>query len=424
MTTASTAPDIKRLASQLWADSDEYIMFRIAKRVAELTPGLTEKGRKPLMMSIGAPTADPPKFFLDKFTEFVNEPGLHTYSNPRGEMYFRQAVAQRMKHRFGVEIDAAKEVCSLIGSKEGLAHMFRALITPRFEDKTRDVILTPDPGYASYVDAIERCGGKSFPIPLTPENQYMPNLEEVLAAAVAEGYQAERIKALIINYPSNPIGATCTMDYLRHVVEFARKHNILIISDLAYADMYFTGEEPPHSILEVPGAKDIAIEFHSLSKPYCLTGWRVGFAVGHRDAVDLLATVKSTVDSGLFKAIQKVAAFALTSPECDAFIADVNKTYEANQKIIVDGFRELGWPEAALNAPKATFYLWLPVPPRFASCEEFASKMLEVAGVVVVPGTGFGRNGEGYFRLSNVLPPAQLREVIDRMKSDGFAWNG
>jgi LL-diaminopimelate aminotransferase len=187
--------------------------------------------------------------------------------------------------------------------------------------------------------------------------------------------------------------------------------------------MVFGGEENPHSVLEVSGAKDIAIEFHSLSKPYAITGWRLGFAVGNADAIGVLETVKSTLDSGLCKALQKAAAFALNSPECDQFIANTNLIYEKNQARMLEGFKKLGWPVEELNPPKATFYLWLPIPPRYKSCEQFSDEMLEKSGIVVVPGTAFGQGGEGFFRLSLVNPESELDAVIERMGQDGFTFH-
>lgn len=413
---------IKSLYSDYCANMETYIMFRIAARVAELTPELTAKGRPPLKMSIGAPTIAPPQVVIDHFKKSLDEPGIHTYSVPKGEKFFLDAVAQRMKTRFGVELNPAKEVTSLVGSKEGLANMFRAIITPRFDKRERDIILTPDPGYASYVDSIEVAGGLSYPTPLTLENNYLPDLDAAVENLKRDGYDPAKIKAVIINYPSNPIGATAPYSYYEKVVEFARKHKILLISDVAYADMYFGGQEAPHSILEVPGAKDLAIEFHSLSKPYAMTGWRIGFAVGNADAVGILAVMKGTMDSGIFRAIQKAAAFALKSPECDEYIRESNKLYEENQKIMLEGFKRLGWPIDELNPPKATFYLWLPIPRNYTSCEKFASDVLEKSGVVLVPGTAFGKTGEGFVRLSLVNPKHELEEVITRMEQDGFLY--
>jgi LL-diaminopimelate aminotransferase len=426
MTTLSEAKSdafsIKNLYSDYCANMETYIMFRISARVVELTPALEKKGRSPLKMSIGAPTIEPPKVLLDYFIKTLSEPNIHTYSVPKGEKFLLDAIAQRMKSRFGVDVNPANEITSLIGSKEGLANMFRAIITPRLNMKERDIILTPDPGYASYVDAIEIAGGHSYPTPLNLENNYLPDLDAAVENLKKEGFDPARLKAVIINYPSNPIGATAPFSYYEQVVAFARKHQILVISDVAYSEMYFDGQEAPHSILEVPGARDLAIEFHSLSKPYAMTGWRIGFAVGNADAVGILAKVKGTMDSGIFRAVQKAAAFALTSPECDQYIKECNQMYAENQKIMVAGFKRLGWPVEHLNPPKATFYLWLPIPRNYTSCEKFAEDVLEKSGVVLVPGTAFGKTGEGFVRLSLVTPKHEMEEVINRMEQDGFLY--
>jgi LL-diaminopimelate aminotransferase len=414
--------DVKRLYSEYCANMETYIMFRIAARVVELTPELEKKGRPPLKMSIGAPTIEPPKVLMDYFIKTLSEPGIHTYSVPKGEKFFLDAVAQRMKARFGVDINPGSEATSLIGSKEGLANMFRALITPRMDKKARDIILTPDPGYASYVDAIEVAGGLSYPTPLTPANHYLPDLDEAMENLKRDGYDPAKVKAVIINYPSNPIGACAPFEYLEKTVAFARKHKILVISDIAYSEMYFDGQEAPRSILEVAGAKDLAIEFHSLSKPYAMTGWRIGFAVGNKDAVGILAKVKGTMDSGIWRAVQKAAAFALTSPECDAYIRENNKMYAENQRLMLAGFKLLGWPVEQMNPPKATFYLWLPIPRNYSSCEKFAEDVLEKSGVVLVPGTAFGKTGEGFVRLSLVNPKHELEAVISRFEQDGFLY--
>lgn len=423
MVKSLSKPDVKSLYSNLCAEMEPYIMFRIAQRVADLTDELTAKGRTPIKMSIGAPTVLPPQQLRDKVKGLLAEDGLNTYSTPRGEVYFRDAVAKRMLSRFGVLVEPRKEVCSLIGSKEGLAAMFRALVSPKEKAIDKDIILIPDPGYASYVDAIKIAGGLPYAVPLNVDNHYMPNLDRIHQALSNSGYNPTNIKAVVINYPNNPTGALATLDYYKEVVAFARQHNILIISDIAYADMVFEGVEKPHSILEVEGAKDIAIEFHSMSKPYAITGWRLGFAVGNEDAISILATVKSTMDSGIWKVLQKAGAFALTSPDCANFIAKMNRVYQENQQFMVEGFRQLGWPDEALNSlPKATFYFWIPIPPRYSSCVDFANEMLEKSGIVVVPGTAFGSNGEGYVRLSLVNPREEMSEVLERMKNDGFTF--
>jgi len=417
-----TGIDIKSIYSDYVKTLETYIMFRITQRTAELAPELKAKNRPPINLSIGAPTQAPPKLVTDTLAACISEPGINTYSTPKGEAYFLEAVAQRMKNRFEVELDAKTEIFSLIGSKEGLANLFRCLVNPALNEKEQDIIMVPDPGYASYQEQIKVIGGKPYSIPLTYENNFMPSMESVMEGLKNEGLNPDKVKALVINYPNNPLGATATRDYLKSIVDFCRERNILLVSDAAYADMYFGDQEAPASILEFEGAKDIAIELHSLSKPYSMTGWRMGWACGNKDAVGILGKMKSTVDTGLFKALQKAAAVILTSEEGDEYIKESNKAFQKKQEILLKGLKELGWDIDSLIIPKATFYLWLPVPPRYNSCEDFCNQLLEKSGIVVVPGTGFGKYGQGFFRVSISPGEQALYEVIDRMKEDGFCF--
>lgn len=415
--------DIQSLYSDYVKTLETYIMFRIKQEMIRLTPELKAKNRPPINLSIGAPTHNPPECVINALKNAFSENGIHSYSVPKGESYFLEAVASRMKKRFGVDLDTKTQIFSLIGSKEGLAHIFRCIINPTLQENNQDIILIPDPGYASYKEQIKVAGGKAYSIPLNYDNNFMPDLNQLMAHLENEGFSPKKVKAVVINYPNNPLGATATREYLAETVKFCRERNILLISDAAYADMYFGDEKPPASILEFEGASDIAIEFHSLSKPYSMTGWRIGWACGNKDAVDILGKLKSTVDTGVYKAIQRAAAEILVSEEGDDFIQKSNTEYQKKQEILVKGFKELGWDIDSLIIPKATFYLWLPVPPRFKSCEEFCQKILEVSGIVIVPGTGFGNFGEGFFRLSIVAADDDLYQVIERMKEDGFTWN-
>ena len=415
--------DIKKLYSEYVKTLETYIMFRIKQDTIRLTPELTAKGRAPINLSIGAPVDMPPEFVVKALESCLDKQEYHSYSTPKGEVYFLEAVAQRMKNRFGVELDAKTEIFSLIGSKEGLANMFRCLINPTLDEKNQDIIMIPDPGYASYKEQIRVTGGKAYPIPLNLQNNYMPDPYKLLNQIKNEGLNPERVKAFVVNYPNNPLGATATREYLQKVVDFCREKNILLISDAAYADMYFDEENKPASILEFKDARDIAVEFHSFSKPYSMTGWRIGWACGNRDAVGILGKLKSTVDTGVFKAVQKAAAEIVVSKEGDEYIKNANKKYKQKQDILVKGFKELGWDMDNLMVPNATFYLWLPIPLRFKNSEDFCQQMLETSGIVVVPGTGFGSYGEGFFRLSIVAEDENLYKVIDRMKQDGFMWD-
>ena len=411
---------MKELFNNYVQSLETYIMFQIKQETQRLAPELTAKGRKPISLSMGAPVEPPPQLVNDKLVEAMQGEGMHTYTTPKGEDYFLEAVAQRMKKRFGVDMDTKTEICSLIGSKEGIANMIRALVNPVKEMKNRDIILIPDPGYASYKEMVKVSGGMSYPVPLTAENNYMPDLEEVAKNLEKDGLSMKKVKALIINYPNNPLGAICTKEYLQKAVDFCRKHKILLISDAAYVDLTFEGAPKASSVFEIEGAKDTAVEFFSFSKPYSMTGWRIGWVCGNKEAVGFLSKLKSTIDTGIYKPIQKAAAFILNSKEGDEYIVESNKRFERKQKIVVEGFKELGWPMDKINPPKATFYLWLPIPPKYKTSKEFTDDVLKTSGIVLVPGNGFGENGEGWFRMSIVASEDQMKEVIRRLKEDGF----
>ena len=398
---------------------ETYIMFRIKESVAKLTPELTAKGRAPIALSMGAPTSNPPKKVIDALKTALDEKGTHLYSTPKGEKYFREAIAKRMKERFGVELNSDSEIFSLIGSKEGIANFIRVLLNPTTIQDDKEIILVPDPGYASYKEMIKVSGGLAYPVPLTSENNYMPDMEKVYEQLIKDGYNPQKIKALLINYPNNPIGATATKEYLESVVAFCKKYHILLVSDAAYIDIYFKPELKPLSILEIEGAKDIAVEFFSFSKPYAMTGWRIGWICGNSEAVQIFGKLKSTIDSGLFKAMQIAASEILNSKDGDEYIKESSIKFKQNQQLLIKGLKEeLGWDDFYI--PDATFYLWLPIPPRYNSAVEFSQDLMKTSGIVVVPGDAFGDFGKRHFRVSIVCPEEQIKEVISRMKKDGF----
>ena len=399
---------------------ETYIMFRIKQEAARLAPELEAKGRAPIALAMGAPVAPPPQFVYDKLAEALKIPQIHTYSSPKGENFYLEAIAKRMKNRFNVELDPQTEIFSLIGSKEGIANFIRALINPTNIEQDKDIIPVPDPGYASYSQMIKTNGGISYPISLNKENNYMPDMNKIWENLIKDGLNPSKVKAMMINYPSNPLGATCTKDYLKHVVDFCKEKQIWLMSDAAYCDIYFEEQAKPHSIFEIEGAKDVAVEFYSFSKPYSMTGFRLGWICGNKEAVGTFGRLKSTIDTGLFKALQKCAAAVLNSKEGDEYIEQANKSFKKKQQIVINGFRELGWKIEENDIPKATFYIWLPIPPRYKTSKEFTDDLLKTSGIVVVPGNGFGANGEGWFRLSAVATDEQLMDVIERMKKDGF----
>ena len=399
---------------------DTYIMVKLKEKTAQLAEKLTQKNRAPIALSMGAPTSSPPQALIDKLKEFLTEDNIHTYSVTRGESYFRQACAQRMKNCFGVNIDPDKEVCSVLGAKDGLANLIRFIINPKHEDKEKDIILIPDPGYASYSQMVKCSGGLAYSMPLTEENDYQPNLDDVLSELKENGYDEKKIKAIIINYPNNPLGVMASRSYVQSVIEFCKKHDILLISDAAYCDLYYDENEKPFSVFEFKGAKDIAVEMYTLSKPYAITVWRLGWLCGNSEVVARFAKGKSTIDNGICKAFQKACAYIMTSSEGDEYIEHANAAYKRKQSIMLKGLKELGWPIEELKIPNTTFYLWLPIPRKYDNSTKFCEDLLEKSGVVIVPGSAFGKYGEGYFRISYVCSDAKLQEVIDRMKADGF----
>ena len=303
--------------------------------------------------------------------------------------------------RFGVKLDPFTEVVSLIGSKEGIAHIPLCFVDPG------DVCLVPDPGYPVYSIGVLFAGGESYKMPLLAENGFLPELSAIPSEV------AKAAKLLYLNYPNNPTGAVADRSFFQEVVEFARDNQIIVCHDAAYTEVAFDGYKPL-SFLEIPGAKEVGIEFHSLSKTYNMTGWRIGWAAGNKDVISALGRIKTNIDSGIFEAIQYAGVEALTGPQdC---LADNIKIYTHRRDLLVEGLNSLGWP---LEKPKATIYVWAPVPEGMSSAD-FAALLLEKAGVVVTPGIGYGESGEGYFRMSITLPTERLQEGLQRIQKAGL----
>ncbi len=383
-------------------------MKQAAKRIREIPPYLfagierkieeyKEKGVDIISFGIGDPDLPTPDFIIEKMAEEIKNPENHQYPSSVGMLSFRESVANWYKKRFQVELDPTSEVVSLIGSKEGIANISYCYIDPG------DISLVPDPGYPVYGIGTSFAGGEPYYMPLKEENGFLPDLK-----AIPEEI-AKKAKILWISYPNNPTGATAPLSFFEEVVDFAKKYDILVCHDNAYSEVCYDGYRPP-SFLEVKGAKDVGIEFNSLSKPFNMTGWRIGFAVGNAEVIETLGRDKSNVDSGAFQAVQYAAMAGLDS---DQSAVEANRAiYAKRRDVIVDAFNDLGWD---LEAPKATFYIWAPVPKGYTSAS-FAEYVLDQAGIVVTPGSGYGPSGEGYFRISLTIPEERVREAAERLK--------
>jgi len=357
---------------------------------------LVAKGVDVINLGIGDPDLPTPSHIIDALAASAHDPASHVYPPYEGTREFREAVAAWYGRRFGVTLNPGGEVLTLIGSKEGLAHVPWVFVNPG------EVVLTSDPGYPVYRVATLMAEGEPYPVPLDPARGWLPDLSAIPEAT------ARRARVFFLNYPNNPTAATADLAFFDEVVAFARRWGILIVHDNTYSEIAYEGYRPP-SFLQAKGAMDVGIEFHSLSKTYCMTGWRLGFVVGNRDAVQALATLKTNIDSGQFTAIQAAGVAALTGPQ-DVVRERVGQ-WERRRNMAVAGLRAAGLD---VPMPRATFYLWVAVPPGFDSVG-FAAHLLESAGVVVTPGIGYGARGSGHVRLSLTAPDARIAEAIRRI---------
>lgn len=352
-------------------------------------------------LGVGDPDLPTPQRIVEVLKMEAEDPKNHRYPSYEGLLQFRESVAGWYKRRFDVDLDPVTEVISLIGSKEGIAHVPLAFTNPG------DYNLVPDPAYPVYSTATLFAGGESYYMPLLEENGFLPDLEAIPTEV------AKRSKMLFINYPNNPTSAVADRRFFEKVVDFARSYNIIVCHDGAYTEIAYDGYHPV-SFLEVKGAKDVGIEFHSLSKTYNMTGWRIGFAVGNRDVIAALGKVKTNIDSGIFQAIQYAGIEALEGDQ--SCVEEMKRIYQERRDIMVEGLREVG---LSVKPPKATFYLWVRVPEGYTS-KEFASHLLRNGGIVVTPGIGFGKHGEGYIRMALTVDKDRLKEAVERIKKIGL----
>jgi LL-diaminopimelate aminotransferase len=370
-----------------------YLFGEIARAKAKAKA----EGRDLIDLGIGDPDQPTPAPILDALTRAARDPATHRYDeSDAGWPPFLASVARWYGRRFGVELDPESEALLLIGSKEGLAHLAWAYVDPG------DLSLVPDPAYTVYKMNTLLAGGDVQVMPLRAENGFLPVLEEVPPVI------AHQAKLLYLNYPNNPTGATATLEFFRQVVDFAREHDLIVCHDCAYSEVYFDGYRPP-SFLQVPGAKEVGIEIHSVSKTFNMTGWRVGFAIGGAPLIAALGQVKSNTDSGIFTAIQFAAQTALE--RYDTLTPPIRALYKERRDAFVAGLKRIGWE---VPAPQATFYVWIPCPKGITSTN-LCGRLLDEADVVTTPGIGFGRSADGYIRAALTVETPRLLEAVERI---------
>jgi len=371
-----------------------YVFARLGQRIAELE----RAGRDVIRLDIGSPDLPPPDHVINALYESARRADHHGYGSYYGIPALRQAIADYYQRRFGVSLDPEREILVLIGSKEGIANMAQAYVDPG------DIVLAPDPGYPVYTMGAALAGGQAYHFPLRRENGWRPDFKDIPAEV------ADRARLLWLNYPNNPTGATAELSFFEEAVAFARQHDLLLCHDAPYCELAYDGYLAP-SILQVPGAKDVALEFNSLSKSHNMAGWRVGMAVGNADAVAALARVKTNVDSGLFRPIQDAAVAALTGDQ--SWIEERNAIYARRRDIVLGGLAAVG---LRAERPLAGLYVWAEVPAGYTAAE-FANRLLEQAAVSLAPGTAFGNQGEGYLRISLGCATERIEEAMSRLQA-------
>ena len=371
-----------------------YLFVEINKKIAEKRA----KGEEIISFAIGDPDIPTPPHIIDRLCQAAKDPANHRYPETAGLPELCQAIAEWYQRRFGVVFDPETEVLPLIGSKEGIGHIAFCFID------AGDMALVPDPAYPVYSVSTILAGGKPYYMSLREENDFLPNLNSI------RDYVLQKTKLLWINYPNNPTGAVAELDFFNGVVEFARQHNIVVCHDGPYSEVAFDGYQPA-SLMQADGAKEVGVEFHSLSKSYNMTGWRIGMVVGNAKVINALRKLKSNLDSGIPQAIQYAAIEALSGPQdC---IAEHNAIYQRRRDLIIEVLNDIG---LEVRVPKASLYVWARVPEGFNSVD-FTADLLEQVGVAVTPGVGYGRSGEGYVRLSLTIPDAVLVKGLSRLSA-------
>jgi LL-diaminopimelate aminotransferase len=381
----AAAQRLGRIPPYLFAEIDRKVQ---AKKKA---------GIDVISLGIGDPDLPTPQRIVSVLQEAAADPANHRYPSYFGLTELREAIAGWYQARFDVSLDAGAEILPTLGSKDGISHVPLALVDPG------DVVLAPDPGYTVYATGAIMAGADPYVMPLTLENHWLPDLDAIPDEV------AERAKLMWLNYPNNPTAAVAGREFLESAVEFCRTRGILLCHDAPYSEICFDGYRPL-SLFEIPGAKEVGLEFHSLSKTFNMTGWRIGWVCGRADLVGLIGQFKTNIDSGIFQAVQWAAIEALNGGEDETRAAC--EVYARRHRLVADTLNSLGW---SIKPPRATFYVWAPVPKGYDSIG-FAGHVLDQVGVNITPGVGFGAHGEGYFRLSVTAPDARLEEAMTRLR--------
>lgn len=380
------------------ADRIKQLPPYLFARIDELKKAAKAKGVDVIDLSIGDPDIPTPGHIVTAMQKAVEKAEHHRYPSYEGMLSYREAAAHWCKGRFGIQVDPAREVLSLIGSKEGVGHLPLAFVNPG------DVVLCPSPGYPVYTVGTLFAGGEAYLMPLVEANDYLPDFSAIPAHIL------DRAKLMYLNYPNNPTSAGAKTELFARAIELAHAHNILICHDAAYTEIYFDGKKPM-SFLEMDGAKEVGMELHSLSKSYNMTGWRIGFAIGNSQAIAGLGKIKTNLDSGVFQAVQEASIAAFATP--DEVLDSIRKIWQDRRDALYEGLREIGLD--AKN-PQATFYLWAKVPSGYTS-EQFTIHLLDRSGVLGTPGNGFGAAGEGYIRFALTVDVDRIKEAVQRIKS-------
>jgi len=361
------------------------------------------KGKDLIDLSMASPDFPTPKVVVEAMKKALDEPVNHRYPSFDGLPEFRQAVEKWCHEQYNIHLDHNREILPLIGSKEGIVHLTFALIDPG------DTTLVPLPAYPAHFRATMLAGGTSIVMPTSAKTGYMPDFSTIDDAI------ADKAKLMFLSYPTNPTGAVASREFFEEAVAFCKKHNIILVHDFAYAEIYFDGKKPM-SIMEIPGAKDIAIEFHTLSKTFSMAGWRIGFVVGNHQLIQTLRKMKTNLDYGLFSATQRAGIAAMGIDK--GYMDEIRKEYQARRDAVISGLQSLGWK---IERPKASMYVWVEVPRGFTSMNFFL-ELLRKAGVVVSPGFGFGDLGEGYIRIALIDSVKRIEEAISRMEKAGIRY--